>query len=169
MLKKLVVCGVLVSAVACGSSDTQPSSRSYPNLVGQWTGTVTIVVTQGANVIVATNVCTANWTVNNETAGNFTGTVTFIRGTSVPCVESPTLTGSVTPDGAVTATLSSTLSSSVGSLQGCTLSLARPLTGQIGSQIVDRGLLHLFGMIDWTCGVNQIREGINIELGHGFL
>jgi hypothetical protein len=86
-----------------------------------------------------------------------------------PCVESPTLSGSVTPDGALTATLSSTLSSSVGSLQGCTLSVARPLTGQIGSQIVDRGLLHLFSMIDWTCGVNQVREGIDLELGPGFL
>src|SRR5262245_47968905 len=95
LIQRLVVCGVLVSAVACGSSTTQPSGPVYPNLVGSWIGLVAISVTQGANPI-GTNTCTSTWTFNNETTGNFIGTVTLAGGTSAPCVESATFTGSVT-------------------------------------------------------------------------
>jgi len=120
-----VICGgLLLFAVNCGSSPSAPSS-TYHALVATWTGTTTIGVL-GNGIVVGQNVCHTSWIVGAQTNAAFSGTFTLSGGSSSPCVQATSFTGTVTPDGAATVSYVSNPSNS-----GCVLSSSTPLAGVV--------------------------------------
>ena len=103
-------------AVACGGgSSSAPtvapsplvSLIQYPNLVGGWSGTMTIVAV--VNGLALSNTCTHSWNVSGESSGAFSGTWQLSGGTTVACASSGTLSGTVSTSGYVQVGFNTTL------------------------------------------------------------
>lgn len=111
-IKYLVFC--LLALVACGgtSSQTAPTPTpvtpapaptpqpSYPNMLGTWGGTLTIVASAGNQS--ASNTCTHTWNVTSQTDGVFTGTFQLTGGTTVACAQAGNVSGTVDITGHLT-------------------------------------------------------------------
>ena len=106
-----LILGVSLFISACGGgSPTAPAAPPpppppppapvYPNMIGAWFGQMAIVVSlNGQN---SSNVCTNQFTVTGQTAGDFSGTFQSSGGTTSPCGQAGTFTGNVSTTGQVT-------------------------------------------------------------------
>jgi hypothetical protein len=94
---------------ACsGSSSPVPAPTAppsvqpvYPNMIGGWNGTLTINATiVGVN---ASNACAESWIITGQSNGDFSGTFQLTGGTTTPCAQSGSVSGTVTTSGTVSA------------------------------------------------------------------
>jgi hypothetical protein len=92
-VKRLSTLVLLFVSWGCSGSKGTPSPV-FPNMVGEWNGTLTIVAVIAGGPS-GSNICDLTFIVNGQSTGDFSGTWTLSGGTATACAQSGSLTGRV--------------------------------------------------------------------------
>lgn len=100
-MRRAAVVVAALAAVNCGGSPAGPTQVQFADMVGTWSGPVTVDLTfeDGTK---RTDACSERWTITTQSAGTFSGTFSTGGNESDTCGrQEGTMSGTVMADGTV--------------------------------------------------------------------